>query len=197
MILAISLALYFCIHSWLASNRIKTIAGRYAIISENYRLWYSVVSVVLLVIPAYVYATSSEYILFDTGIIGRLIFLTFAVLAYKLFVLSFRRVRLSEFLGIRKSSGSQLIVSGIYAHIRHPLYLAVIIFLLGLFIAIPSDKNLILLVMTCLYIQIGALLEEGRLDEAFGGAYKAYKQQTPMLLPREPERFIRFIIRNR
>ncbi|GCD78081.1 hypothetical protein JCM31826_15630 [Thermaurantimonas aggregans] len=142
------------------------------------------------------YLKSASNNFFNTGIVGRFVFLTLALLSLRVFVLSFRRVRISEFLGFQTTENTPLIVNGIYRHLRHPLYFATIALLAGLFIAIPSEKNLILLTITSLYVIIGAALEEDRLIQQFGDKYVAYRSQTPMLLPNDPLSFLRFVIRN-
>lgn len=193
--LALSLVFYYFVHSLLATPAVKKFfISRLSF--KNYRLFYSLTSVVLLAIPVNYYFNSPSKIYLNTGIAGRLAFLTLALLSYRVFVLSFRRVRLSEFLGFQPTENNSLIVTGIYRHLRHPLYFATIALLAGLFIAIPSDKNLILLTVTTLYVIVGALLEEGRLIQEFGDKYVAYRSQTPMLLPNDPLSFLRFVIRN-
>lgn len=192
---ALSLAFYYAMHSFMAATPTKQFfINRLAV--KNYRLFYSLTSVLLLMIPAYVYLKSPAVIYLNTGISGRLVFLTMALLSFRVFVLSFRRVRLSQFLGFQSSENNQLIVTGIYRHMRHPLYFATIALVAGLFAAIPSDKNLIMLSITTLYVIVGAFLEEGRLMNEFGEKYAVYRNHTPMLLPKDPFNFLRFVIRN-
>ncbi|MFN4298231.1 MAG: NnrU family protein [Thermaurantimonas sp.] len=195
MKLALSLVFYYFMHSLLAAPAVKKFLT-HRLSLKNYRLLYSLTSVILLAIPVIFYLNSPSNIYLNTGIAGRLVLLTLALLSYRVFVLSFRRVRLSEFLGLQPTENNQLIVTGIYRHLRHPLYFATISLLAGLFAAVPSEKNLILLSITSTYVIIGAMLEEGRLIQEFGDKYVAYRRQTPMLLPNDPFGFLRFVIRN-
>lgn len=91
-----------------------------------------------------------------------------------------------HFLGLRQlvdQSGStpKLVVSGLYRWVRHPLYIAgmVFIWLLPLMTVNRLAMNLGL----TLYLIIGAIYEERKLLREFGEAYQEYRKRTPMLIP--------------
>lgn len=193
MQLTIGLIAYYFIHSLLASDLIKASLNR-KVRNSHYRTAYSLMSLVLLVPVGHLYIDMDPHIYLRTGVAGRLVFLTAALLSFRLFTLSFHKVNLTEFLGLKSSQNARLITSGIYQYIRHPLYLAVLIVLFGLFIAVPSDRNLIVLVTTTVYILIGSRLGESRLIREFGDQYTVYKAKTPMLFPRKYKVFFKYVL---
>jgi len=73
-----------------------------------------------------------------------------------------------------------LITKGIYSMIRHPMYLALIIYLwCQTFRVVDIIVNIILTI----YVIIGTILEEKKLILEFGEAYKQYQKKVPMLIP--------------
>ena len=93
-----------------------------------------------------------------------------------------------EFAGLAQlSSGyidskpSGLVVDGLYAIVRHPLYSAGLVFI-WLSPEMTVNRLVLWTVMT-IYIIIGAYFEERKLLKDFGSEYAAYKARTPMLIP--------------
>ena len=70
----------------------------------------------------------------------------------------------------------------LYGLVRHPLYIGWLV----IFWAAPvmTIAHLVFAIMTTAYIVIAIQLEERDLIDAFGAEYVAYKQRTPMLVPR-------------
>ena len=80
-----------------------------------------------------------------------------------------------------KEKPSKLVVSGLYRHMRHPLYTAGLLFLwLSTSVSVNSFT---LYAAATLYIMIGAYFEERKLLREFGPAYAEYKKKTSMLIP--------------
>lgn len=77
----------------------------------------------------------------------------------------------------------ELIRSGPYALVRHPIYTGMLVALLGTAIAIGKWHALIgLAVLFCgLFIKIG--IEERFMAEQFGEAYARYRAEVPALIP--------------
>ena len=76
----------------------------------------------------------------------------------------------------------KLVTGGLYGRIRHPLYLAEEIGILGMFLQFRSWQGLLILLVH-FYLQIRRMdFEEGILGKAFP-AYAGYKQRTCRLLP--------------
>jgi protein-S-isoprenylcysteine O-methyltransferase Ste14 len=76
----------------------------------------------------------------------------------------------------------QLITSGPYKYIRHPIYTGVLFGLLGTALA-QYYYWLIILTVAAIYFIYSATVEEKRLCEIFPDEYPAYKKRSRMLLP--------------
>ncbi|MDD2922632.1 MAG: isoprenylcysteine carboxylmethyltransferase family protein [Anaerolineales bacterium] len=75
----------------------------------------------------------------------------------------------------------QLVVSGLYKFVRHPIYTFSLLFLW--LAPSMSDNSLVFYIGVTLYFIIGAYFEERKLLREFGEDYAAYKKSTPMLIP--------------
>ena len=65
---------------------------------------------------------------------------------------------------------------------RHPLYLFGLMFLW--FSPAMTVNQLVVTIVFTAYLFIGPLLEERRLEQEFGSAYREYRAKTPMMFPR-------------
>lgn len=86
-----------------------------------------------------------------------------------------------------KFSGRGPVLGGLYAHIRHPQYVALAVTGIGLSVLWPRFLTVVLwTVMVALYYLL-ARDEERRMVAAFGDQYRAYMAGTGMFLPRAVE----------
>jgi protein-S-isoprenylcysteine O-methyltransferase Ste14 len=69
---------------------------------------------------------------------------------------------------------------GLLGVIRHPMYLALIIFLL---VQNFTIMDIIVNTILIIYVFIGTILEEKKLVLEFGSEYEIYKNEVPMLIP--------------
>jgi methanethiol S-methyltransferase len=76
----------------------------------------------------------------------------------------------------------QLVMTGVYGVVRHPLYLAGII----IFTFTPriTVNGLVVTALADLYFLFGAFMEERRLALLFGEQYREYRRRVPMIIPR-------------
>jgi protein-S-isoprenylcysteine O-methyltransferase Ste14 len=73
-----------------------------------------------------------------------------------------------------------LVTTGIYAHLRNPMYVGVALALLGVAVGFDSLWLLVLLVPFGLLIHYGVVLREERyLERIFGDDYRAFKARVP------------------
>lgn len=91
-----------------------------------------------------------------------------------------------SFVGLRqlfegKERSSRLVTSGFYHWVRHPLYVAGLLFIW--LTPVMSQNSLVVFIATTVYILVGAFYEERKLEREFGAAYREYKAVTPMLIP--------------
>jgi protein-S-isoprenylcysteine O-methyltransferase Ste14 len=76
----------------------------------------------------------------------------------------------------------QLVTSGPYAFVRHPIYTGIILAMLGSAIAV-NPFWLIPLIAIAIYFVVSARREEAYLITQFHDEYRAYMKRTKMLLP--------------
>jgi protein-S-isoprenylcysteine O-methyltransferase Ste14 len=78
----------------------------------------------------------------------------------------------------------QLVTTGPYARIRHPIYLALIGFLTGIALVTANWFFIALLVVSLVVLALRIPKEEQMMIEDFGEEYKVYMQRTGRLFPK-------------
>jgi len=78
---------------------------------------------------------------------------------------------------------TQLVTTGIYRYIRHPLYGSLILLGAGAFLKSPSFLGAGALMLLCLSAFITAKIEEEHNLDQFGGEYRVYMEKTKMFIP--------------
>ncbi len=84
------------------------------------------------------------------------------------------------------AQSTQLVTTGVYAYTRNPMILGLLIVLSGIGWFVQSLTT-IFLIPVVMFILLWVWLkrrEEPKLEQRFGEAYRAYKAQTPLILPR-------------
>jgi len=77
-------------------------------------------------------------------------------------------------------ASSALVTTGIFAHVRNPMYVGLAFIVSGLGITFASDWTLVMLVAAALTIHFGVVKREERyLTAKFGDAYCQYMQTVP------------------
>jgi len=88
----------------------------------------------------------------------------------------------------RNVGANELCTSGIFAHVRNPLYLGNVIIYIGFAITAGGPWIWYLTVIALVYfvVQYAFIisLEEDKLSELFGAKYEEYQQNVPRLIPR-------------
>ena len=80
--------------------------------------------------------------------------------------------------------GSALAVSGPYARIRHPQYVAFVLILFGFLLQWPTLLTLVMFpILLVMYGRL-SVTEEEDMRVRFGNAYESYVQRTPRFFPR-------------
>jgi len=77
----------------------------------------------------------------------------------------------------------ELITSGPYAAVRHPIYTGILTGFLGMAIAISQVRGFIVFVLIFLVFRLKLGIEEQWMSSQFGETYATYAQQTPALVP--------------
>jgi|Deesub1362A_J573_1020465.scaffolds.fasta_scaffold00136_10 protein-S-isoprenylcysteine O-methyltransferase Ste14 len=89
---------------------------------------------------------------------------------------------LREFYGL--GSKKVLMVSGIYARTRHPMYFGWLLASYSLILALPRGLVLEFIVLVHIYVIILSKAEEKIMEHLFGEHYLEYKKKTPFMVPR-------------
>jgi protein-S-isoprenylcysteine O-methyltransferase Ste14 len=184
--------LFYGVHSALASTQVKEWVQQHATWSiAAYRFFYNGLSLLLFFMAVWVQTEIVEERWYSSQvlfILGLALMASGFVLAY----LSFRNYQMREFLGLvqwRNKSfnaaiSEELKVLGLNQFMRHPLYTASYLMLIGYLLYKPCLSSFIFSFIGCIYLYIGALWEEKKLVKQFGMAYKNYQEKVPMFWPK-------------
>lgn len=82
----------------------------------------------------------------------------------------------------RPRDGAELVESGVYARIRHPIYAGLILASFGWGLLTRSLPTVAAAMLLAIFLDIKARREEGWLIERFG-SYAAYRRRTKRFLP--------------
>ena len=78
----------------------------------------------------------------------------------------------------------ELVRHGPYAYVRHPIYLGMLLFLIGLAVALGHFAQLIVAIPIFLVgTTIRTRIEDGLLEAQFGDDFLSYARSTPALIP--------------
>jgi protein-S-isoprenylcysteine O-methyltransferase Ste14 len=151
-----------------------------------YRLVYTLISLILFIgimiqavlIPKTTLISKSDF----TDYLGYMLAGFGTIIATK----SSKNYSMKRFLGITPSveSSEELITTGLYAKVRHPLYSGLVLVFLGYFLFSGSLTSVVHLSCLVLYLPFGIYFEEKNLVLQFGEAYQNYKSKVPALIPK-------------
>lgn len=198
----IPLGLYFVayclLHSWLASRRCKGwCLRRWPGLMPAYRSLYNLLAVVLLLPLVWLYLESAgPLVVHWSGWIGWLMN-GVSIAALLGFVTTSGDYSMADFSGSRqwqqRHLGPQdpeqqavLRLGRWHQRVRHPWYFLALVLIWS---RSMDAAQLLLSVLATLYFVIGSRLEERKLIDQFGDAYRQYCQQVPGLIPL-PGRYI-------
>ena len=88
----------------------------------------------------------------------------------------------------RAQRAGELAVTGPYARIRHPQYVAFVLLMVGLLVQWPTLVTLVMFPLLALAYRRLARTEEREVRAPFGARYEAYAAVTPAFLPRPARR---------
>ncbi len=78
---------------------------------------------------------------------------------------------------------TRLITTGIYAYIRHPLYLSLLLLGTGAVLKDPGLTQVVLGIVNIIALYFTAISEEKEMVTRFGNEYKDYMKRSKMFLP--------------
>ncbi len=139
--------------------------------------------VVYLILFSIVWFLDSFIFNFSTFLTNFIPLVLRVVLALSVLVLGFGMTSLGHWLLFNKKL-SGLVDVGIFAHVRHPMYLGYILAYLGFIIGTMSLLSIIpWLLIIHLYIKL-VNYEEQELEKRFGKEFLEYKRRVPKWIPR-------------
>ncbi|HLJ16073.1 MAG TPA: isoprenylcysteine carboxylmethyltransferase family protein [Bryobacteraceae bacterium] len=77
----------------------------------------------------------------------------------------------------------QLVRSGPYAIVRHPIYTGFSLAVLGTALAVGEIRGLIALALVATGLRMKSRIEEAFMDEQFGSRYREYQREVKALIP--------------
>jgi len=80
-------------------------------------------------------------------------------------------------------SSPRVLKDGAFARVRHPLYLAAILFYISLFTLTLSLISLFVFIGISIFYNVIAAYEEKFLEDKFGQEYRDYKKNVPRWIP--------------
>jgi protein-S-isoprenylcysteine O-methyltransferase Ste14 len=190
LIILAAIAVYGLLHSWLASLQAKALArrGLGASTDRFYRLAYNLFAVLSLLPVLALPAILPDQKIYTIPFPWTLLSLAVQGLAVLALLVGLLQTGLWSFTGLEQllapSGGRtpELVLSGLYRWVRHPLYTAGLAFVW--FTPIMTWNVLAFNLGLTAYLFIGAYFEERKLVREFGEAYRGYQQRTPMFFPR-------------
>ncbi len=180
VILVIAWSIYFFLHSFLATDRVKK---HFPGSARSYRLLYSVFSSAALLIILFYNAWIAGERLFSRSDFLKYIALFLAGGGVLIINAAFRNYSVRAFLGLAEETDGKLVTTGINAWVRHPLYTGTILITAGFFLFDPRLASLVSVLCVWAYLIIGIKLEERKLLIKYGKAYEKYKEEVAGIIP--------------
>jgi protein-S-isoprenylcysteine O-methyltransferase Ste14 len=78
---------------------------------------------------------------------------------------------------------TQLVTSGVYKYIRHPLYSSLFLLTWGIFFKNISTTGIVLAITATVFLVFTAKADEAECIQFFGSAYNEYMRKTKMFIP--------------
>lgn len=178
----ISGLIFALIHSFMASNRCKQWFEKEGMNPHQYRIGYSILSLLLTCLWVFfIYHLPDTALYHHNGIImWGLIALQFT--GALVIALSLRHVDSAAFIGLKPFPDhiEPFREEGIYRHMRHPMYSGIMLVMLASPTQSMNSLNLTLVV--CLYFVAGSLFEERRMLHQHP-EYDPYRKRVPAFIP--------------
>ena len=190
LLLAFCWTVYFVLHSLLATTWVKNAAARqFPRAVRFYRLAYNQLSVWGFLLLLRYQTQLPSTLLFAPGQLVVALGYGLLALGVLVAVAALRGYDLAEFAGwayVRRglaAADGPLHTAGLNRLVRHPLYLGLLLGLVGFWLLAPSGPRSVFVGCNVAYLLVGTRLEERKLFARFGEAYARYQARVPQLLP--------------
>ena len=199
-VLQVCLYFYFfaLTHSILVADKTKLIVRKiigHALMQRYYRFFFTIISVITLLIVTFKIHNLPDYEIIQLPIPIKIIFIALQGTGILLLFYAGQNFNLFEFLGLKQLIGPsydndsdieglrkiELIKTGAYRIVRHPMYLAgILIFTFNPYI---TQNSLTITILADSYLIFGAYIESKRYVKQYGQEYIKYSQEVPMIMP--------------
>jgi protein-S-isoprenylcysteine O-methyltransferase Ste14 len=167
---------------WISSRDVKPTVRREALWSRLSYIGPLIIAAILLSVPHMPIPILGER--FVSATVGSFAVASALTGAGLLFAIWARRYLGPNWSGtVTIKEDHQLITSGPYAIVRHPIYAGLLIALVGSALAIGEWRAVVAVVLASLSFIRKLRLEERWMHQQFGDAYGAYCQRVPALFP--------------
>ncbi|MGQ4911455.1 MAG: methyltransferase family protein [Candidatus Thorarchaeota archaeon] len=179
-------ALFGGLHSGMSATRVKNrFIDRYG--REGYSRLFNITSILSFLL-AFLSVGYWDWLYFivDSASVNLLLFaLGIGLLVAGMYVAisASRVISVSAVADMRTDREAELVTSGLYARVRHPLYLATVLVFLALPVLYPAITIGVFSLSMIVYTLIGARLEERKLVSQYGDAYRNYRKTAGFILP--------------
>ncbi|MBN2115120.1 MAG: isoprenylcysteine carboxylmethyltransferase family protein [Anaerolineales bacterium] len=185
------IVLWGIVHSLLASlgfkNHLRRSLGNGFM--KFYRLLYNIFAVLSFAPILYLMISLPDRILYALPSPWSYLMWAGQAISVLLLFIAVLQTDVLSFVGLRQlveeAEESDLITSGLYRFVRHPLYTFSLL-ILWLSPAMTVNTFVVYMALT-IYLVLGAMFEERKLLREFGQQYVEYKAITPMLIPGWPK----------
>jgi protein-S-isoprenylcysteine O-methyltransferase Ste14 len=174
-------------HSGMSSLRVKSrIIDRWG--KRGYALFFNTTSLLTLLL-AFLSMNFWNWLYFLTEpalvqpillIMGILLAVSGAIIAMQ----ASKIISVSTVADMRTDRRPELVTDGIYARVRHPLYLATIMVFGAMAFLYPFPVVIVFAVSMIVYTIVGAFLEERKLILHYGQEYRDYRERVGFILPK-------------
>jgi protein-S-isoprenylcysteine O-methyltransferase Ste14 len=120
--------------------------------------------------------------------IVQLVGVAVAAAAFGFTLICWKRMGKSWRMGIDPNEKTQLVISGPYAYVRHPIYALSSLMMIGSVIAVPTPLMLVLALIHISFLQWEARREEQHLLRVHGEVYGRYLAGVGRFIPRPARR---------
>jgi len=187
--LILGFAVYFALHSWLASLWMKNlVAKQWPAFMPAYRLTFNLLAILLLLPLLWLMHANPGPLMWQWTGISAWIMKGLTIAAVAGFIWSLKAYDNMVFLGWRQwrqrhqtsEDPEQLHISTLHRFVRHPWYFFILVIIWA------QDIHLAQLVtygLITAYFAIGSRLEERKLIVHYGEAYREYCKKVPGLIP--------------
>lgn len=188
--LILSVVIWGLVHSVMASLKVKATLDNLlgAEVRHFYRLFYNIFSTFSFIPILWLMRILPDRTLYQIPSPWLTLLLLAQGLAAFGVLVGLYQTDLWEFVGLRQiispraKGESRLVLSGLYRHMRHPLYTFGLLFIW--LSPVMTVNMLVVFIASTIYIVIGAYFEERKLLREFGEIYAEYQSNTPMLIPK-------------